>query len=248
MFQSGHRRYNQVLENADAVNDPDAVKKAAVLSEKLWIGQDNWWYVNDDYKKLPAKPTLDGEPSYEDIPQGLHDFSQPYWNADDARRYAYWSVFAGACGHVYGHNAVMQIYKPEDGAGRYGVQDYWDKAINAKGGTQMQHLKNLMMSVPYFTRVPDQSVIQDDIGEKYDRVLATRGDGYIFIYLYNPRAISIDLSTLNSSRVSVWWFNPQTGEKVFCCEVENSGAREFSPPPKDVIDGDYVLILQSLNI
>jgi hypothetical protein len=28
------------------------------------------------------------------------------------RRYAYWSVFAGSCGHTYGHNAIMQFYKP----------------------------------------------------------------------------------------------------------------------------------------
>jgi hypothetical protein len=26
------------------------------------------------------------------------------------RRYAYWSVFAGSCGHTYGHNAIMQFY------------------------------------------------------------------------------------------------------------------------------------------
>jgi hypothetical protein len=50
---------------------------------------------------------LDGEPSYEGIPQGLHDPTQPLWTDADARRYAYWSVFAGACGHTYGDNAVL---------------------------------------------------------------------------------------------------------------------------------------------
>ena len=94
MFQSGHRRYDQ---------DTDSPKR---------FGEDNWRYVLDDYAKLPHKPVLDGEPSYENIPQGLHDGTQPYWTAADARRYAYWSVFAGACGHTYGDNAVMQFHGP----------------------------------------------------------------------------------------------------------------------------------------
>ena len=79
MFQSGHQRYDQ---------DTKSSKH---------FGEDNWRYVRDDYARQPAKPVLDGEPSYENIPQGLHDPSQPYWTAGDARRYAWWSVFAGAC-------------------------------------------------------------------------------------------------------------------------------------------------------
>jgi len=92
MFQSGHRRYDQ-----DTIG--------------LCYGEDNWKYVANDYNKIPPKPTLDGEPSYEGIPQGLHDSTQPYWTASDVRRYAYWSVFAGGCGFTYGNNAVMQFHK-----------------------------------------------------------------------------------------------------------------------------------------
>lgn len=62
-----------------------------------------------DYGKKPAKPVLDGEPSYEWVVQGLHDKKQPYWKAADVRRYAYWNVFAGAAGHTYGHNSIMQF-------------------------------------------------------------------------------------------------------------------------------------------
>ena len=40
------------------------------------------------------KPVLDAEPSYEGIPQGLHDPAQPRWRDCDVRRYGYWSVFA----------------------------------------------------------------------------------------------------------------------------------------------------------
>ena len=56
----------------------------------------------NDYALKPTKPTLDGEPSYEHIPEGLHDSLNRRWNAADIRRYAYWSVFAGAAGFTYG--------------------------------------------------------------------------------------------------------------------------------------------------
>ena len=84
VFQSGHRNYQQDTSKND-----------------FKYGEDNWKYVNVDYKKLPIKPTLDAEPSYEGIPQGLHDTLQPRWTAADVRRYAYWSVFAGGCGYVW---------------------------------------------------------------------------------------------------------------------------------------------------
>ena len=90
MFQSGHRRYGQRMNNKD-YPIPDNTE------------EDSWMYVDSSFSYKPIKPTLDDEPSYEDIPQGLHEPNGPYWRANDVRRYAYWSVFAGSCGHTYGH-------------------------------------------------------------------------------------------------------------------------------------------------
>ena len=83
MFQSGHRRYDQIRGDGDD-------RAEASMTE------DNWRYVEAGLCMRPAKPILDGEPSYEGIPQGLHDPEEPWWKASDVRRYAYWSVFAGA--------------------------------------------------------------------------------------------------------------------------------------------------------
>ena len=88
MFQSGHRRYGQ--RNGE---------KNYPIEENT--EEDNWRYVERSLATSPMKPVLDGEPSYEKIPQGLHDPNEPCWQACDCRRYAYWSVFAGACGHTY---------------------------------------------------------------------------------------------------------------------------------------------------
>lgn len=231
MFQSGHRRYDQ------------KVKAEEEDDERLWIGQDNWRYVVNDYRKTPVKPVLDGEPSYESIPHGLHDPTQPYWDANDVRRYAYWSVFAGSCGHTYGHNAVMQMHKPDGSKGRYGVREYWYDALDAAGGGQMRYLKKLMLSVPYFERVPDQSVIDGDCGEKYDRLLATRGSDYIFVYTCTRLSIRVKMGKITGDRVCASWFDPETGEIQKAGVYENKGIMEFTPPEKNNSGTDYVLII-----
>jgi hypothetical protein len=98
--------------------------------------------------KGTMKPVLDGEPSYEDIPQGLHDFSAPRWQDYDVRRYAYWSVFAGSCGHTYGHNSIMQFMRPGV-LGSFGAEKAWWDAMRDPGYLQMKYLKQLMLSVPF---------------------------------------------------------------------------------------------------
>ncbi|MBO7379046.1 MAG: DUF4038 domain-containing protein, partial [Bacteroidales bacterium] len=68
MFQSGHRRYGQRNGDGDYTIAEDTE-------------EDNWRYVESALALKHIKPILDGEPSYERIPQGLHDFSQPQWTA-----------------------------------------------------------------------------------------------------------------------------------------------------------------------
>ncbi len=227
MFQSGHRRYDQ--------DDTE-----------LNYGEDNWRYAADDYSRTPVKPTLDGEPSYEGIPQGLHDPGQPYWTDDDVRRYAYWSVFSGCCGFTYGHNAVMQFRRTQDKNPAYGCRDYWQDAIDAPGASQMIHLKKLMLSRSYFDRVPDQGIVGGTQGEKYDYQAATRGEDYAFIYTYNGRDIEVNLGKLAGELIRASWYNPRTGTTTFIREFENTGTQRFDPPG-EVMDGnDWILILDSM--
>jgi hypothetical protein len=226
MFQSGHRRYDQD-------------------DSELGYGQDNWRYVEDDYGLLPVKPTLDGEPSYEGIPQGLHDPSQPYWDADDVRRYAYWSVFSGACGFTYGHSAVMQMHKPGDSDPAYGVREYWTEALDAEGARQMQFLKELVLSQSFFDRIPDQQLIAREQGARYDYQVATRGEDYAFVYSHNGREINVHLDKIEGPVIEATWFNPRTGQISPIGEFEAGGIASFDPPG-EVQDGqDWVLVLTS---
>jgi len=228
MFQSGHRSYAQ---------DTSA-------NETLHYGEDNWRYVNDDYKLKPIKPTFDGEPSYEAIPYGLHDEKEPYWQDYEIRRYAYWSVFAGGCGFTYGHNAVMQFYTPKDPGTSYSPKEKWQDGMNAPGASQMQYIKKLMLSRPYFTRVPDQSMVIDN-GEKYNRVLATRGSNYAFFYTYNGRSFKVALGKIKGGNVKASWFNPRNGNNEVIGTFPNKGSHTFDPPEEQKEGNDWVLVLEA---
>lgn len=227
MFVSGHKRYSQ-----------DTTGKA--------YGEDNWRYVLEDHLKAPLKPTIDGEASYENLPQGIHDHTQPYWNDADVRRYAYWSVFAGASGHVYGENTVRQIHikgvnKPESGA----KLDFKD-ALEAKGASQMQHLKNLVCSRPYFERVNDQTLVADN-GEKYNRVLVSRGENYLMAYTYTGRDFTIKMGGIAAKTVKAWWYNPRTGTAIEIGKYKNEGIVLFNPPGDELAGNDWVLVLDDVS-
>jgi hypothetical protein len=228
MFQSGHRRYDQDTAKAE-----------------LRYGEDNWKYVEADYNRQPVKPTLDGEPSYEQIPQGLHDTTQVRWTDKDVRRYGYWSVFAGGCGYTYGDNSVMQMLKPEDTKSAYGAKDFWFDALNDPGAGQMVHLKELMLSRPYLERVPDQSLISEQ-GEQYNYLVSTRGKNYAFVYTYTGRNFKVNMGKIEGKEVKATWFNPRDGKTEEVGTFTNTGVTEFDPPAAPQEGNDWVLILDSI--
>lgn len=199
MYQSGHRRYNQRMGNAE-------------YPIQEGTEEDVWMYVDSTRVYDKVRPVLDGEPSYENIPQGLHGANEPLWNDRDVRRYAYWDVFAGCCGHTYGHNNIMQFVRPgvEGSYFADGEKKPWYVAQRDAGYNQMKHVRNLMLTFPYFERVADQSVIRNN-GKKYDRLSATRGADYLLVYNHTGRRMDIDLSKISGKRKKVWWMNAATG-------------------------------------
>jgi hypothetical protein len=225
MFQSGHRRYDQ---------DTDSPRR---------YGEDNWRFVQEDLARTPPKPVLDGEPSYENIPQGLHDTKEPYWKDADARRYAYWSVFAGACGHTYGDSAIMQFHKPGVGAGSYGPLNYWTEAIDDPGAGQMQYLKRLILSRPYLERVADPAALAGASGARYDYVAITRGASYLFAYAYSGRPFEIRMGAIGGSRARAIWYSPRDGSTRVIGTFATGGTRKFTPPGEPRPGNDWVLVL-----
>ncbi len=226
--QSGHRSYAQDTSKGE-----------------LHYGEDNWKYIQADYNRSPVKPVLDAEPSYEGIPHGLHDTLQPRWTDADIRRYGYWSVFAGAAGYTYGNNSVMQMLRPSDKGSAYGAKAYWYDAINDPGAAQVQYLKKLLLSRPYFERVPDQQLIAGDAGDKYNHLVATRGQRYAFVYTYTSRDMKITMGRITGNTVTASWYNPRNGNTTTAGTYPNKGTVTFNPPGEPANGNDWVLILDS---
>lgn len=224
MFQSGHKTYAQET-------DPTAFK------------EDNYKFVLRDLELKPKKPTLDGEPSYEGIPHGLHDTLQPKWNANDVRRYGYWSVLSGAAGYTYGHSAVMQFFRKGDNPA-YGNKVLWNDAINDTGAGQMIYIKKLIEAFPFTEGVADASIIANQ-GTKYDYLPAIKGKKYVLIYTYNGRKLAVNLGKIEGNKVTASWYNPRNGEKTPIGVFDNKGKKEFQPSGKKEDGNDWVLVLTS---
>lgn len=233
-FQSGHRRYGQRMGNKD-YPIPDNTE------------EDNWMYVDSTWAYKPIKPVLDAEPSYEDIPQGLHDPNEVRWMDCDVRRYAYWSVFAGSCGHTYGHNAIMQFLKPgyPTSYGDAGDVKTWYQALKDPGFSQMKYLKNLMLAFPYFDRIPDQKIISGENGKQYNRLIATRGTDYLMVYNYTGREMKLDLRTVSGSKKQLYWMDAATGYLKYIGEVASKIVTVRPEVPMDGISDGILIAFDS---
>ena len=227
MFQSGHRRYGQRNGDGD-------------YTIKDNTEEDNWRYVDLTWEGNEVKPVIDGEPSYEDIPQGLHDFSAPRWMDYDVRRYAYWAVFAGCFGHTYGHNSIMQFMKPGL-LGSFGAEKPWWDAMKDPGYGQMKYLKWLILAFPFEERIADQSVIAGQNGERYDRNIATRGNDYLLVYNYSGKPMQLDLAKISGQKKNVWVMNPSDGSLKYLGEYD-SKVTEFANDGAYLRGSDRVFI------
>ena len=174
----------------------------------------------------------------------MHDVTKPRWNDADVRRYAYWSVLAGSAGFTYGENSVMQFYQKGEPNQAYGPEIDWPDSINAKGANQMRYLKKLMLSKPYFERVPANEIVNNQ-GKKYNYLAAARGRSYAFIYTYTGRIIEIKMGFLPGPTVKFFWYNPRDGKYSKLAGIQNNGVRSFDPPGEEKAGHDWVLVLEN---
>jgi hypothetical protein len=208
---------------------------------------ENYQMVDHDYPLRPTKPVLDAEPAYEDAPDGiwLGWNSSSRMGADVMRRKAYWSVFAGASGHTYGHNDVYRFWKPGDPVTSLS-RNNWVDSLQAPGAHQMRYLKALM-EIRSFERVPDQALLASSPGTGTAYVRATRAasgrDALIYIPAGND--VTINMDRLAGSAQATW-FNPRTGNYSRIGVLTNRGTRTFNPPGDPAVGNDWVLVLDGL--
>ncbi|OXS54058.1 hypothetical protein B1A99_27885 [Cohnella sp. CIP 111063] len=205
----------------------------------------NYKLVQEDYARLPAKPTLDAEPCYEDIPRGF-DSNNGYFDEADVRKAAYYAVLAGGFGHTYGHHSVWSMYDETNGTDAFAGSGEsfimsWKDALRRPGAEQMRHLRSLFESRDMNGREPDQSLIANNYsGSNY--MTAARGPGYGIIYCPNGLPVQADVSRIGEDRLQAAWFCPRTGASSPIGEVAGSGILRFRPPSSGR-GGDWILCL-----
>jgi hypothetical protein len=203
----------------------------------------SWDRIAADYNRTPIKPVLDGEPLYEDHPINFDPLKFGFSADWHIRRLAYWHVFAGACGHTYGCHNIWQMVAP----GRSPVSwahRYWYESLDLWGASDMTYVRSLMLSRPFVTRIPDQSVIASEVGDGDGRVMATRDRSGSFAMVYTPlgQPVTVNLETLSGTQVRAWWYDTRHGTATEIGTFPRQGTREFKPS----IHGkgnDWVLVL-----
>ena len=206
------------------------------------------------YNMIPAKPVIDGEPLYEDHvicndPQDLG-----YSSTLDIRKYAYLDLFSGAFGHTYGCHDVWQFYTLDKKVvqnPRIYVRNpkiSWQEAMELPGANQMNFMHRLMESRPMLERVPDQSLIIENNYPAAERIQATRGKGYLFIYSAAGRPFTVKLGKISGKILKGFWFDPRTGTSTMIEPFDNQGSKKFTPPQQTFpsssgYGNDWVLVL-----
>lgn len=209
-----------------------------------------WSFIAHDRNLKPVKPTIDGEPNYEDHPVN----PWPKWNVDsgyfrdyDVRKQLYRTVFAGGIGVTYGHHAVWQFVNERDEVINYADRG-WVNALDRPGAFQAGYMRRLVESRPLEGRMPDTSIVLKGQGEtNASNIEAYRGESNDFAMVYLPvgTSIVVDTKFIRSGRYVAWWFNPRDAGSIKIGEFD-SGEKEFKSPTLGV-ENDWVLVIDDAS-
>lgn len=226
-----------------------------------WFANDNWMdfnmhqnghcrdipvydHITVSYDQKPTRPTMDAEPIYEDHPVCFNAKDLGTSNAYDVRKAAYLNLFAGAHGHTYGCHDVWQMYSASRPAVN-GPHVYWPEALELPAANQMKFVRRLMESRPMLERVPDQSLIVEGTCSPAERIQATRGPDYAFVYTAAGKPFTVRLGTLSGNQLAAYWVNPRQGDVKPAGLFANKGQVVFTPPTAGY-GQDWILVLDNV--
>lgn len=198
-----------------------------------------------DYNLKPVKPCFDGEPRYEDHPVGWNPDILGWFDEADVRQAMYWNLFSGGFGFTYGCHPVWQMLSTSRtpvGLARHN----WYDVLDLPGACDLIHARRLIESRPFLSRVPDQSLLVPAYFPETDYVVATRGDGYGFIYFPTGWSAEIQLDKIGAKTINAYWFDPRSGDAKLIETISVMGTRKFTPPTGGR-GNDWVLVLDDAS-
>jgi hypothetical protein len=233
--------------SSDSLTDAAWLDFHMVQSSHSAHDHDNGLFAEHDYALTPPKPTLDGEPRYEQMPVGFYfadSDRRDRFDDYDVRQAAYWSLLAGACGHTYGNNNVWQFWQPGREAAIWANQR-WSDSLDTAGAFQMGLVRRLFESRPFTQLVPAPTLLRDASthgGAKVRAALAADGS---FAFIYSPRGenFTVDKNLIKASRTREIWYDPRYGASYLVHATDTRGFQTFTPPTSGR-GQDWVLIIE----
>jgi Protein of unknown function (DUF4038)/Putative collagen-binding domain of a collagenase len=200
-----------------------------------------------NYSLFPVKPTLDGEPRYEDHPIDWKP-EKDYFNSHDVRQAAWWAALSGSCGHTYGNHNIWQFFDPNRNAPISLARTHWRRAMDHEGAFQVGFLKKLFESHPWPMLLPDLSILKGVNTEDTGYQIAALSDEEDFMFAYAPtgRPFKVDMSRFSATQLLAYWFNPRDGISIKIGEYTNQGTQDFKPSIASETT-DWVLVIDDAS-
>ena len=210
---------------------------------------DNGFFIRKDYELTPVKPTLDGEPRYEQMQAGFYNQVQQVFDRFDdfdVRQAAYFAVFSGACGHTYGNNNIWQMWEP----GRTPLlfaDIHWKQALHHPGARQVTYLRGLMEQNDFTSLRPAQELLLDGPDRGGEKVLALASEERDIVLVYTPYGEKFTLD--NSTRRGIYkdlWFDPRYNI-THIININANRAMQTYTPPTQGRGRDWILIVKRIE-
>ena len=181
-----------------------------------------WDVVARDLALPDPKPSFDAEPNYEDHPVDPWpewDPAKGYFDDHDARKAAWRTAFAGACGVTYGHHSVWQWAGKDPEAWINHARMPWREALDRPGAVGMGHLRRFLEGRGFAAMHPDGGS-----GEGASYSPRMRGEGRMWVYLPKRATVAPGFAAIRAN-----WYDPRTGETVGAAAGESYSSPAGGP-------------------
>lgn len=191
----------------------------------------NYIAQRQNYQLFPVKPTLDGEPRYEDHPIDWKP-EQDYFTSHDVRQAAWWAMLSGGAGHTYGNHDIWQFFDADRNPAVSSARTHWRRALDQEGAFQVGFMRKLFEAHPWPLLTPEQAIIKNENPENAGYQIAAFSENNDFLIAYTPtgKNLKIDFSRFTSNNLIAYWFNPRDGMSSKIGTYTNEGIQEFKPP------------------
>jgi hypothetical protein len=237
-------------------------------SEDAWINFYMWgtyhgsadWarsfrVATEDWNRANPKPTLNGEPCYEEMPRD-YTGDNGFFGATEVRNAAYWSLLSGSFGFTYGAHPLWQMWNGKTPPTRVKLPDLaptrmtWQAALNLPGAQQMYYFRKLMLSRPFEQLRPDPSLLADPPSlmdpDPENHIVAARGDRFALFYSPHGKAIYFNCDRISTNGIKAWWYDPREGFFIDIGEFPFKAQLLFDPPGEGA-DNDWILLIDDAD-